>query len=198
MKFTVTCPHCSKSVSISSSIIGQKVTCPYCNTAFLITLIEPTDEQAPTSSAKTRLPFRPDLETAPQLIQKVEMDIQKMDTENTLDLFYALEELISLYSDDETIDLDTKTALLVITSKKQIEISAPVKEHLSKHSPGLPLPAHLGYATLADIRERQGKYEETIQICQQAIAEGWTGDWQVRINRCRKTSFIRKKKSSDT
>ncbi len=116
-----------------------------------------------------------------------------MEVENTLDCFYALEELISEYIEKDIKDDDTKTALLVIASRKQIDISKEVKEHLQKTMPGIPLPSHLGYETLSDIRERQGRYEECITLCQQAIEEGWTGDWQNRLNRCRKTSMIKRK-----
>ncbi|HOK08858.1 MAG TPA: hypothetical protein PLT82_12725 [Candidatus Hydrogenedens sp.] len=196
MKFTVTCPYCSKEVPLNSSEVGQKVICPYCNKPFVVKIIEPIDKsETPPIADKSKLSFHPELEESKQLINKVEKDIDEMEAENILDKFYALEELISNYIEEQKYDPDTKVALLVIASKKQIEISKQVKEHLQKNSPGLPLPAHIGYITLSDIRERQGIYEECIIICQQALEEGWTGDWQIRLNRCRKTSMIKKRKT---
>jgi hypothetical protein len=54
-----------------------------------------------------------------------------MKAEDILDCFYALEELISDYLENEELDIDTKTALLVIASKKQIDLSKKVK-HIYK------------------------------------------------------------------
>ncbi len=193
MKFSVTCPYCAKEVLLASSEVGQKILCPTCQRVFMITIIEPVDTNEGIVINKNKLPFRPDLEQLDKLIKKVEKDLEEMEVENTLDCFYALEELISEYIESDMNDNDVKTALLVIVSKKQIDISKEVKEHLQKTMNGIPLPSHLGYDTLSDIRERQGRYEECIALCQQAIEEGWTGDWQNRLNRCRKTSMIKRK-----
>lgn len=193
MKFSVTCPYCSNEVLLASSELDQKILCSACQRVFMLTIVEPVKENGDITPDRSKLLFRPDLEQSEKIIQKVEKDLEEMEIENVLDCFYALEELISGYIDNESEDNDSKTALLVIASKKQIEISREVKEYLQKTMPGIPLPAHLGYETLSDIRERQGKYEECIAICQQAIEEGWTGDWQNRLNRCRKTSMIKRK-----
>jgi tetratricopeptide (TPR) repeat protein len=48
------------------------------------------------------------------------------------------------------------------------------------------LPTHKGYEQLAIILEKQNKYSEAIEICQQALEQGWAGDWERRIERCRK------------
>mgnify|MGYP000886615042 CR=1 FL=1 len=194
MKFSVVCPYCSREVLLESSGVEQKVLCPFCQNKFMVTIIEPVDKNESLSEDKSRLPFHPDLEQSKKLIKKVEEDFNKMKAEDILDCFYALEELISDYLENEELDIDTKTALLVIASKKQIDLSKKVKQHLQKSMPGVPLTTHLGYDVLSDIRERQGQYGESIQLCQQAIEEGWAGDWQNRLNRCRKTSMIKKKK----
>lgn len=193
MKFSVTCPYCSKEVLLASSEVGQKILCPACNRVFMVTIIEPVEKNEEVVANKSKLAFRPDLEQSDKLIKQVEKDLEEMEVENMLDCFYALEELISEYNENDMKDKDTKTALLVIASKKQIDISKEVREHLQKTMPGIPLPAHLGYDTLSDIRERQGQYEECILLCHQAMEEGWSGDWQNRMNRCRKTSMIRRK-----
>lgn len=193
MKFSVTCPYCSKEVLLPSSEIGKKVLCPACNHIFIIKIIEPVEEKESVIANKNKLAYRPDLEQSDKLIKKVEKDLEEMEVENILDCFYALEELISQYIEEDIKDNDTKTALLVIASKKQIDLSREVIEHLLQTMPGIPLPAHLGYDVLSDIRERQGQYEECIVLCQKAIEEGWSGDWQNRMNRCRKTSMIKRK-----
>ncbi len=193
MEFSVTCPYCSKEVLLPSSEIGKKVLCHACQRIFVVEIIEPVEKNEGIIANKNKLAYRPDLEQSDKLIKKVEKDLEEMDVENVLDCFYALEELISEYIEDDIKDNEMRTALLVIASKKQIDLSKEVREHLQQTMPGIPLPAHLGYDTLSDIRERQGQYEECIVLCQQAIEEGWSGDWQNRMNRCRKTSMIKRK-----
>jgi hypothetical protein len=48
------------------------------------------------------------------------------------------------------------------------------------------LPAHIGYRQLAIIREKQGDFESAINISRKACEEGWSGDWENRIERCKK------------
>jgi len=48
------------------------------------------------------------------------------------------------------------------------------------------LPAHVGYQQLAIIREKQGDIDGAINISQKASEEGWAGDWENRIERCKK------------
>jgi len=48
-----------------------------------------------------------------------------------------------------------------------------------------PLPSHKGFDQLAIILEKQGKFDETIELCQKAHTQGWAGDWEKRIERCR-------------
>lgn len=51
--------------------------------------------------------------------------------------------------------------------------------------PAFRPPSHLGFKQLAIIRERQKDHEEVIRLCRQAAAQGWSGDWEVRIARCK-------------
>jgi len=48
------------------------------------------------------------------------------------------------------------------------------------------LPSHRGYKQLAIILEKQKKYSDAIALCTQAMDQGWFGDWQKRIERCKK------------
>ncbi len=45
------------------------------------------------------------------------------------------------------------------------------------------LPMHVGFTQLCIIRERQGNYDEAIRLCNEAMMEGWGGDWEKRIER---------------
>ena len=44
---------------------------------------------------------------------------------------------------------------------------------------------HSGYTRLAIVKEKEKKFEEVIVLCQKAKDEGWGGDWQKRIERCK-------------
>jgi hypothetical protein len=48
-------------------------------------------------------------------------------------------------------------------------------------------PSHLGFRQLCIIRTKEGKHDEVIRLCETAIAQGWMGDWQRRIERARKS-----------
>ena len=51
------------------------------------------------------------------------------------------------------------------------------------------LPSHKGYKQLAIIREKQKMYDEAIKISENALKEGWAGDWENRIERCNKKAL---------
>ena len=52
--------------------------------------------------------------------------------------------------------------------------------------------AYAGFAELlgrpkpADLQWSEGNHDEAIRLCERAEAQGWTGDWEKRIARCRK------------
>jgi hypothetical protein len=48
------------------------------------------------------------------------------------------------------------------------------------------LPEHIGFKRLCIIRENQGNYEEVIRLATQAKEEGWTGNWDNRIEKAKK------------
>lgn len=65
----------------------------------------------------------------------------------------------------------------------QILIAAEVASELAQNE---PLPGHRGFRQLAMIREQEEDYRTVIYLCQQALQQGWSGDWQKRIDRCKK------------
>lgn len=46
-----------------------------------------------------------------------------------------------------------------------------------------PLPIHKGFEQLAIVLDKQGNQGDAIHLCQQAKREGWSGDWDKRIQR---------------
>jgi len=47
-----------------------------------------------------------------------------------------------------------------------------------------PLPEHKGYKQLAIILEKQGRFQDAIELSRQAESQGWAGDWVRRVERC--------------
>ncbi|MFM5630338.1 hypothetical protein [Aeromonas veronii] len=69
--------------------------------------------------------------------------------------------------------------------EKQIRISVKsAKALISEY--GIPLPSHKGYQQLAIILEKLAEYQKCIKICIKAKNQGWSGDWDKRIERCLK------------
>ncbi len=66
---------------------------------------------------------------------------------------------------------------------KQMRLAAEAAKAFRAKSPEQPLPTHLGYLQAATILEQQGAYAQALEICRQAEAEGWGGNWSWRIQR---------------
>ena len=69
--------------------------------------------------------------------------------------------------------------------EQQIEMSSEAARAFREKYPG-ELPAHMGFEQLTIIRERQGDFESAINLSQNADKGGWAGDWENRIERCKK------------
>jgi tetratricopeptide (TPR) repeat protein len=85
-------------------------------------------------------------------------------------------------------DEDTQALQEAITyCQKQIAY-APMAIHAHELDPQTKdsLPQHYGYKQLSIIYDREGRYDEAIQLCEQALTEGWSGDWEKRIVRYKK------------
>lgn len=49
--------------------------------------------------------------------------------------------------------------------------------------PPFQLPSHRGYKQLCIIREKEGNLTEALRLARQALRQGWSGDWERRIER---------------
>lgn len=188
------CPHCGKTISVTEQYIGHKGRCTHCQGVFMIALLEPGggEDSNIKGDGDRKLPYDPDQETSQVLSDRVREDLQRQEpSDNVLDVFFAYEEVISEYY--RTRDTDPfAVGLCIQACMQQIGLTPVVKKVLSYELPGQPLPRHNGYATLASIREKQGRYDEVVRVCLAAKTEGWAGDWEPRINRCRKTYVLHK------
>jgi hypothetical protein len=75
--------------------------------------------------------------------------------------------------------------------KQQIEIAPKVKIAFLKEDLKLgikngSLPAHKGFEQLAIIEEKHKRFESAILLSMKALEQGWAGEWDKRIERCKK------------
>jgi hypothetical protein len=70
--------------------------------------------------------------------------------------------------------------------QQQIALAPEAAKAFKAEYRGAPLPGHRGYGQLAIVLEKQQNYQEAISLSAKAQAEGWSGDWTQRIERCRK------------
>jgi hypothetical protein len=47
------------------------------------------------------------------------------------------------------------------------------------------MPRPLGFWQMAVILEKEGNYADAIELATQALEQGWAGDWERRITRCK-------------
>jgi len=66
---------------------------------------------------------------------------------------------------------------------KQMRLAPQVAGVYRQKYPEEPLPIHLGYVHAVKLLEQQGALPRAIEICKQAQAEGWAGNWPWRIQR---------------
>ncbi|MGH1529979.1 MULTISPECIES: tetratricopeptide repeat protein [Yersinia] len=73
----------------------------------------------------------------------------------------------------------------ILACKSQIAVASKAKSKFKKNSymQGI-LPSHQGFKQLAIILEKQNKFKEAINLCEKALKQGWSDDWQKRIERC--------------
>lgn len=76
-------------------------------------------------------------------------------------------------------------ALALEACEKQIALAPQViREQPKDWKRGLP--AHLGFQQLAIVRERDRDYEAAIRLSEEALRQGWAGDWEKWIARCKR------------
>ena len=80
----------------------------------------------------------------------------------------------------EALDLAIKAC------EKQISISKDAAKGFKKAQYLKDIPEHTGYKQLAIIREKQRRFVEAIALSRRAQKQGWTGDWEKRIERLEK------------
>ena len=101
-----------------------------------------------------------------------------------LDLHFLYQSKIQIYYRNRDND-EFALSSAVEACKQQIGISEKAKEAFIKEM-GLPLPGHVGYKQLCIIMEKQKNFEEVIRLSKIAKEQGWSGNWDKRIEKCKK------------
>lgn len=68
-------------------------------------------------------------------------------------------------------------SFIAISSKKYKSM-----RHLTIENTPFHIPSHAGYRQLAIIYKKEKRWDDVIALCEQAISEGWCGDWEDRVD----------------
>jgi tetratricopeptide (TPR) repeat protein len=101
-----------------------------------------------------------------------------------LDVHFLYHEMIGIYYKDRENPKCMEKA--VYACRQQIGLAPQAATAFMSTYKKSPLPSHTGYEQLAIILEREGRYREAIDLCEQAAKQGWAGSWRQRIERCEK------------
>ena len=120
--------------------------------------------------------------SAYKILEKAE----KLSTAETriLDVHFLYGEKLKIYYKDRG-----KTGYLqkaIEACKQQIKLAPKAASAFRAEYKHSPLPSHKGYEQLAIIFEKQKSFRAAIELCAKADKQGWAGDWQKRIERCKK------------
>lgn len=111
--------------------------------------------------------------------------LEQTNSTEVLDLHFAIQGLIEATYADRNTDPEALDAAIA-ACERQIALAPRAAQAFRRAFPKTPLPAHVGFRQLAIIREKQRQFDEAIALCRQAKQQGWTGDWEKRIDRCQK------------
>lgn len=126
---------------------------------------------------------QPDRPIAYKLLGKAESLIDQ--NTQVLDKHFFYEEKINIfYKDRELIQGHLEKAMEAC--EKQISFSPKAAKAFKDEFKGKLRPGHRGFQQLAIVKEKQKQFEKVIALCEQALSEDWSGDWEHRMNRCRK------------
>ena len=114
---------------------------------------------------------------------------RESETGSVVDRHFIYGLMIKVYYRDRNRD-NNALALAIQTCKEQIAIAPQAIREWPEYlkAPDGGLPSHSGFEQLAIILEKNKDYQGAIQLSQQALRQGWAGDWEKRIVRCRKRS----------
>ena len=126
-----------------------------------------------------------DIPLARRILAK-SVERQESETGSVIDRHFIYYHMIRVYYRDRNRDKNA-LALAIETCEKQIALAPEVIRERPQEW-GEVLPAHPGFQQLAIILERNKDYEGAIRLSEGALRQGWAGDWEKRISRCKQRS----------
>ena len=125
-----------------------------------------------------------ELPIAEKILKKAE-EMSMQGHKNVSDAHFVYMEKIKVFYKQR--DKNTKALDLAIEAcKQQISIAPKVAQSFKRKWKDDELPSHTGFEQLAIIYDKQKRYKEAIDVCQQASKQGWTGTWEKRIEKYEK------------
>jgi hypothetical protein len=120
-----------------------------------------------------------DISISHRIIEKAESLI----TQNTrvMDKHFLFGAKIKSFYKDR--DNPVSLAKAIEACEQQIDLSPQALLAFKKKK---YIPSHRGYEQLCIIRENQKDYESAAFLAKKALRQGWAGDWEGRIDRCKK------------
>lgn len=125
------------------------------------------------------------VDTTPVIDEEVDGLINDLRTDhgNILDIHFAiLDRITDHYRQRQEGDNYHKA---IVACKAQIKIQANAAKQFFEEYPKQPLPAHTGYNQLVIILEKEKKFQEALELAEEAKVNGWNGDWDKRIEKLR-------------
>jgi hypothetical protein len=101
-----------------------------------------------------------------------------------LDVHFLYQQMIETYYKDR--DNSEYLNKAIEACRRQIALAPEAAKEFQAEYSDSPLPEHKGYKQLAIILEKQGSFQEAIDISHQAESQGWAGEWSRRVERCEK------------
>lgn len=120
-----------------------------------------------------------------RLLEKAEELLNE--SSDILDVHFFYSNKISIYYKHREVE-QSALEIAIESCKKQIEIAPKAKKAFleAEAFKDGPLPSHLGFKQLAIIEEKHKNYKQAIKLCKEAYQQGWSGDWENRIERYKK------------
>ena len=126
-----------------------------------------------------------DMPLARRILAK-SVERQESETGSVLDRHYIYYHMIRVYYRVRSRDKNA-LALAIQACESQIALAPHVIRERPKEWSEI-LPEHPGFQQLVIILERNKDYDGAIRLSEEALRQGWAGDWGKRIARCRQRS----------
>ena len=101
-----------------------------------------------------------------------------------IDVHFLYQQMIQTYYKDRDDPEYLEKAM--DACRRQIDLAPEAARAFRAEYGESTLPVHKGYTQLAIILEKQGRFQDAIDVCLQAKSQGWSEDWDRRIARYEK------------